>query len=172
MNTYPIAFGPQICGDLDAGAAREWLVTDGLGGYAMGTVSGLRTRRYHALMVVSGAVLAARHVGLVALDPVLTLASGVEIALATHEWASGSVAPDGHRYLEHFSLNDGLPRWRWRVGEVVVERELAMEYGRASLGVVHRIVSTPGGGPVHLALKALCTWRDSHGERHAHGDLP
>ena len=49
-----IGFGPQVCGDLDAGAAREWLVPDGLGGYAMGTVSGLRTRRYHGLLVVAG----------------------------------------------------------------------------------------------------------------------
>ena len=47
-------FGPQVCGDLAAGGAREWLVPDGVGGYAMGTVSGLRTRRYHALQVIAG----------------------------------------------------------------------------------------------------------------------
>ena len=55
-----IAFGPQVCGRLDEGAVREWLVPDGLGGYAMGTVSGLRTRRYHGLLVVAGATPAAR----------------------------------------------------------------------------------------------------------------
>src|SRR5687767_15808926 len=43
----------QVCGDLDRSAAREWLVPDGLGGYAMGTVAGLRTRRYHGLLVVA-----------------------------------------------------------------------------------------------------------------------
>ncbi|HEU4426490.1 MAG TPA: glycogen debranching enzyme N-terminal domain-containing protein [Pilimelia sp.] len=42
-----------MCGDLAAGATREWLVADRCGGYAMGTVSGLRTRRYHALLVVA-----------------------------------------------------------------------------------------------------------------------
>ena len=48
-----IELGPQACGDLEGAAAREWLVADGLGGYAMGTVAGLRTRRYHGLLAVA-----------------------------------------------------------------------------------------------------------------------
>ncbi len=76
-------FGTQICGRLDSGAAREWLVPDGLGGYAMGTVSGLRTRRYHGLLVVSGDIPARRMMALAALDPVLT----------TARWRAG---PAGH----------------------------------------------------------------------------
>jgi len=168
-------FGPQVCGCLDGGsggAQREWLVPDGLGGYAMGTVSGLRTRRYHGLLVVPvgrtgrGAEdLARRKVGLVSLDPVLTLPSGARVPLAVHEWASGAISPTGHQHLESFELADGLPRWRWRIGDVVVERELAMAYGRSSLGVVHRLVSAPG--PVRVELTALCTWRDAGSERRA-----
>ncbi|MGC9667336.1 amylo-alpha-1,6-glucosidase [Planosporangium sp. 12N6] len=164
----PIVLGPQVSADLAAGAGREWLVTDGRGGYAMGTVCGLRTRRYHALLVVSGATAAARHVGLVALDPVITLPSGTVIRLGTHEWASGAVEPQGYRFLESFTLVDGLPTWRWRIGDVVVERELAMVHGSPSLAVVHRLVA----GEATLTLEALCTWRDAHGERHAGGDLP
>ena len=45
--------GPQMCGTLAESALREWLVADGAGGYAMGTVSGLRTRRYHGLLAVA-----------------------------------------------------------------------------------------------------------------------
>ena len=52
MNDLRIAFGRQVCGSLDEASRREWLVTDGLGGYAMGTVAGLRTRRYHGLLMV------------------------------------------------------------------------------------------------------------------------
>lgn len=48
-----ITFGPQVCGDLAVGSRREWLHSDSLGGYAMGTVSGLRTRRYHGLLTVA-----------------------------------------------------------------------------------------------------------------------
>jgi predicted glycogen debranching enzyme len=165
----PISFGPQVCGDLAAGAAREWLVTDGYGGYAMGTVSGLRTRRYHALLVVAGPTPATRRVGLVSLDPVLIHPSGAEVRLATHEWASGAVAPAGHTLLERFDLTGGVPRWRWRAGEVVLERELAAVPGRPGVAVLHRLLA---GGPVTLALEALCSWRDAHGERTAAGPPP
>ena len=164
-----IIFGPQTCGSLTEGASREWLVADGRGGYAMGTVAGLRTRRYHALLVVAGDRPARRHVGLVALDPVVELPSGAQVRLATHEWVSGAVSPAGHVQLERFDLTHGLPRWRWRLGDVVVERELAMVPGRSTLGVVHRLRA---GGPVRLRLEALCTWRDAHGERYGDGPLP
>jgi predicted glycogen debranching enzyme len=157
-------FGTQVCGDLAQGAAREWLVADGCGGYAMGTVCGLRTRRYHGLLVVAAPTPARRMVGLVSLDPVLTLPSGARVRLATHEWASGAVEPRGHELLASFDQTDGVPRWRWRVGGIVIERELAMAYGRPSLAVVHRLVA---GAPVRLTVDAICTWRDAHGERYA-----
>ncbi|MEV4703466.1 amylo-alpha-1,6-glucosidase [Actinoplanes sp. NPDC049316] len=166
---HRIAFGSQVCGRLDEGAAREWLVTDGLGGYAMGTVSGLRTRRYHGLLVVAGATPAARQLGLASLDAVVTLASGAVVRLGTHEWADGAVSPEGHRFLSGFELVDGLPRWRWRIGDVVLEREIAMAYGRSNVAVVHRLLT---GGPVSLRLEALCTWRDVHGERTAGSTVP
>ncbi|SCF03086.1 amylo-alpha-1,6-glucosidase [Micromonospora mirobrigensis] len=161
-----IGFGPQVCGDLTAAAGREWLVTDGRGGYATGTVAGLRTRRYHGLLVVAGETPASRKVGLVGLDPALTWPSGAQVRLGAHEWSSGDVDPRGFELLERFELVDGLPRWRWRIGDVVVERELAMTYGRSCVAVVHRLVS---GGPVRLDLSAVCTWRDVHGERRADG---
>ena len=156
-----IIFGPQVCGSLavDAGGGREWLVTDGLGGYASGTVSGLRTRREHALLTVSD------HVGLVSLDLTVTLPSGTKVALGTHRWESGATDPAGHRHLETFALVDGLPRWRWRIGDVVVERELAMRHGHHCLAVVDRVVSAPG--PVGLAVAAMCTWRTTHSTRRA-----
>ncbi|ASW55832.1 amylo-alpha-1,6-glucosidase [Plantactinospora sp. KBS50] len=164
-----IGFGTQVCGDLAAGTGREWLVTDGVGGFAMGTVAGLRTRRYHGLLVVAADTPAQRRVGLVALDPVLTLPSGAQVRLGVHEWATGVVDPAGFELLERFDLVDGLPRWRWRIGETVLERELAMTYGRPAVAVVHRLLSGP---PVRLDLAAVCTWRDAHGERGVGGPDP
>jgi predicted glycogen debranching enzyme len=159
-----VRFGTQVCGSLAEGATREWLVADGRGGYAMGTVCGLRTRRYHGLLVVADPTPARRAMALASLDPVLLLPGGARVRLATHEWASGAVDPRGHVHLERFDLTEGLPRWRWRVGDVVLERELAMRHGHPSLAVVHRLVA---GGPVSLAVHALGTWRDAHGERYA-----
>src|SRR5690606_3788875 len=165
----PIGFGPQVCGDLAAGAAREWLVADGAGGYASGTVAGLATRRYHGLLVPAVAGPARRRVALAALDPVVQLPGGARVRLGTHHWAPGAGDPAGHALLERFDLVDGLPRWRWRVGEVVLQRELAMRHGRPHLAVVDRLLA---GGPVELAVDVLCTWRDAHGERTAAGPPP
>lgn len=161
-----VRFGPQLCGNLDESAAREWLVADGVGGYAMGTVAGLRTRRYHGLLAVAVDGPGSRNLGLAALDAVL-VAGDARFRLATDEWGNGTVDPRGHELLVSFDLEDGVPRWRWQIGGIVLERELAMAHGSSAVGVVHRLVSTDR--PVSLELTPLCTWRSVHGERHANG---
>jgi predicted glycogen debranching enzyme len=161
-----MTFGPHACAT-PAGLEAEWLVTDGLGGYASGTVAGLRTRRYHALLVTPQ-----RRVALAALDPVLSIPGRPDVRLAAHEWGSGAVDPAGFGLLESFEIIDSVPRWRWRVGEYVLEREIAMAYGRNAVAVVHRLVAAPPGGSARLTLTALCTWRDADSERsHEGGDL-
>ncbi|MDP9342514.1 MAG: amylo-alpha-1,6-glucosidase [Actinomycetota bacterium] len=167
MPGLPIRFGRQVCGSLEEAASREWLVADGLGGFAMGTVAGLRTRRYHGLLVVATQPPIGRRLGLASLDPVLVLGDR-RVRLAVHEWAEGAVDPDGYVHLAKFDLLDGVPRWRWAVGDVILEREVAMVQGSPAVAVVHRVVRAPG--PVRLELSALCTWRDVHGERFADGD--
>nr|BFE59088.1 amylo-alpha-1,6-glucosidase [Dactylosporangium thailandense] len=162
-----IALGREVCGDLDAASAREWLVTDGLGGYAMGTVSGLRTRRYHGLLVVAEPGGSARRLGLAALEPLVRIGDRV-VRLATDEWAGGSVDPAGHRHLAEFRIDDGVPRWRWDLGDVVVQREIAMAHGRAATGVLFTVLRAPHD--IELELTPLCTWRDAHGERTASGE--
>jgi len=160
-----ITFGTQVCADLDQASRREWLLADGVGGYAMGTVGGLRTRRYHGLLTIAETP-SRRSLAVAALDPVLVLPSGVRVELGVHEWADRSVAPRGHALLERFDLIDGLPRWRWRVGEVVLERELAMTHGSPGVAVSFRQVAGP---ECELQVRALVTWRDSHGERRGGG---
>jgi predicted glycogen debranching enzyme len=158
-----IAFGRQVCGSLDEASSREWLVTDGLGGYACGTVSGLRTRRYHGLLVVPTVTAgAARMSGLAALDAVVVVGDRRH-RLATHEWAGGALDPQGHHLLSSFDLDDGVPRWRYDLGEVQVEVEVAMVHGRSEVAVVHRLLA----GRARLELTPLCTWRDQHGDRFA-----
>jgi predicted glycogen debranching enzyme len=154
---------------LDQASAREWLVTDGLGGFAMGTVGGLRTRRYHGLLVVATEAPIGRQLGLVALDPVVVI-DGRRVELATREWDSGTIAPQGYRYLSSFDVVDGVPRWRWQVDDVVLEAEVAMMHGRSAVGIVHRLVHA--SRPVRLELATVATWRDVHGERRAFGDPP
>jgi predicted glycogen debranching enzyme len=157
-----VAVGRQVLGDAAAAAAREWLVTDGLGGYAMGTAAGPETRRYHGLLAVATDSPGRRMMGLLGLDATL-VRGDARFPLATHEWADGTLAPTGHVHLESFALEDGVPCWRWRVGDVVLERRVAMTRGRPLVAVVHRLLHADG--PVGLELAPLCTWRDVHGER-------
>ncbi len=162
-----LTFGTQVCTDLESGSRREWLLTDGVGGYAMGTISGLRTRRYHGLLTIAETP-SRRFLAVAALDPVLVLGSGARVALGVHEWADRAVAPQGHLLLERFDLVDGVPRWRWRVGDVVLEREIAMTHGAPGVAVVFRQL---GGPPCELEVRALVTWRGSHDERRETGEL-
>jgi predicted glycogen debranching enzyme len=169
VTVRPIISGPHLSARLTEGATREWLVPDGTGGYAMGTVCGLRTRRYHGLLVVAGPTPGSRRLGLAALDAVVSLPGGGTVRLGVHQWADGAIAPGGHRCLAGFALLDGVPRWRWRIGALVIEREVAAVTGRPAVAVTHRLIA---GGPVQIALEALCTWRDAHGERTAAGPPP
>ena len=89
-----IRLGPQVCGTIEESARREWLVADGLGGYAMGTVAGLRTRRYHGLLVVAVGGPSARMLGSRGARPVLVVGD-VRHRLATDEWGYGAVDPAG-----------------------------------------------------------------------------
>ncbi|HEV2360497.1 MAG TPA: amylo-alpha-1,6-glucosidase, partial [Acidimicrobiales bacterium] len=98
------------------------------------------------------------------LDPVLVIGDS-RVRLATHEWSSGAVAPEGYAHLSGFELRDAVPQWRFCVGDICLEIELAMQRGRAGVGVVHRLLRSDR--PVRLEVEALCTWRDAHGERTA-----
>ncbi len=162
-----ITFGTQVCADLDSGSQREWLLADGIGGYAMGTVSGLRTRRYHGLLTIAETP-SRRFLAVAALDPTLVLGSGARISLGVHEWADRTVAPQGHLLLERFDLIDGIPRWRWRVGDIVLEREIAMTHGTPGVAVSFRLLSGP---ECELEVHALVTWRGSHDQRLGSGSL-
>src|SRR5258708_10244707 len=98
--------------------------------------------------------------GLADLDAILVVGER-RIPLGVHEWASGVIDPTGYIHLEGFTLEDGLPRWRWAVGDVVVERTVAMMSGRSAVAIVHRIVRAPQA--VRLELHPLSTLRGLHG---------
>lgn len=87
-----IAFGREVCGDLDAALRREWLVANGLGGYASSTLIGVNTRGYHGLLVaaleppVGRTVLAGGLLEWARYD-------GRRFPLATHEYGDGVLSP-------------------------------------------------------------------------------
>ncbi len=105
-----ISFGPEICNDLAAAEQREWLVTNGLGGFASGTVAGSSTRRYHGLLIAALAPPSVRTHLVGGLDELATV-DGKTYELATHRWASGAVAPQGFLSIQNFRLDGSIPVW-------------------------------------------------------------
>ncbi|HKB46331.1 MAG TPA: glycogen debranching enzyme N-terminal domain-containing protein, partial [Ktedonobacterales bacterium] len=84
-----LALAPTTLADLDGDCAREWLVTNGLGGYALGTMCGATTRSYHGLLVAATRPPVERRVLVAKLEEVVTLADGTTVELGTNEWADG-----------------------------------------------------------------------------------
>src|SRR5688572_5638387 len=114
-----VAFGREITGDLEAGLRREWLVTNGLGGYASATVPGVLTRSYHGLLVAALEPPVARTV-LVAGSVDWATYGAVRYPLSTHMFGDGAVTPDGYRQLESFRLEGTLPVWTYAVADALI----------------------------------------------------
>src|SRR3954469_20816894 len=101
----------------------EWLEADGLGGFASGTTSGERLRRYHALLLTATRPPSGRMVLVSGFDAWVDAAGG-RCALTSQRYAPDALSPDGATHLVSFA-HEPWPRWTWRLpGGVVVEQEL------------------------------------------------
>src|SRR4051812_7395477 len=98
-----VDFGPDICGSLGPSTEREWLVTNGLGGYASGTISGILTRRYHGLLIAALKPPGGRTLFVSKFDETLHY-DLKSYALGANRWSDGTVSPDGFRLLQRFHL--------------------------------------------------------------------
>ncbi len=157
-------YGRALCGDLAAAEAREWLLANGRGGYAMGTVAGTLTRRYHGLLIAAVDPPVGRRLVVARLD-LDARYDGRDYALATNRWRSGALAPEGWRLAQSFALEDGLPTWTYALGDALVELTLAMPQGADAVAVSLRV--TRARGPLALRGRLIVADRDHHG-----GDLP
>ena len=162
--TAVVRFGREICGDLAAAESREWLATNGIGGYASGTIAGGLSRRYHGLLVAALQPPVGR-TQLVAWVDEVARYEGAEFALATHRWLSGAVEPKGFQYIEEFRLAGTMPVWTYALGEARLEKRVWMQQGANTTYVKYSMVS--GGGQLELGLKALVNYREFHGNTHA-----
>ena len=161
-----IDFERDICGDLTQAEAREWLVTNGLGGYASGTVAGLLTRRYHGLLVAALKPPVGRTLLVAKLDETAGY-GGRTFELSTNRWHGGSVVPHGYRHLERFRLEGTVPVWTYALADALLEKRVWMEQGANTTYVRYEL--THGSGPACLSIKALANYRDYHGGTRGNG---
>ena len=145
---------------------REWLVTNGLGGYASGTVSGANTRRYHGLLVAALNPPVQRMVLVAALEEWVRSDRGDMQALSTQEYWDGTIYPQGYRQLDGLELDGMLPVFRWTLAGGTIEKRIWMEQGVSRTVITYRLLS---GAGLTLQLRPLLAHRDYHQQRHGKG---
>jgi predicted glycogen debranching enzyme len=164
-----IRFRTDIVGNLDAALCREWLETNGLGGFASSTIVGLNTRRYHGLLVAALNPPVERFVLLSKLEETFFI-EGQAFDLSANRYP-GVVHPQGFRYLTQFRL-DPFPVFTYEIEGIQIEKSVFMVQGENSTVVQYAI--TQNNHPerpkkLWLEVRPLIAFRDYHNTTHANG---
>lgn len=159
-----VDFGKALCSDLPSAERREWLVTNGIGGFASGTVAGLLTRRYHGLLVAALNPPLGRTLLVSKMDETVFY-DGVEYPLFANRWGGDVVDPRGYLMIDRFHLEGAIPVWTYAFADALLEKRIWMEQGANTTYVHYRLLRSTG--PVKLTLKALVNYRDYHSSTHA-----
>jgi predicted glycogen debranching enzyme len=130
---------------------REWLVTNGLGGYASGTIAGACTRRFHGLLIAAlpaplGRVVLWNH-----LASRVTMGESPVLSLAGEESSRDEVMFPDISFLDEFWIEDGLPVWRFRQGGVTLEKRIVLPHLQNTSYIAYRLVSALA--PIVLTLR-------------------
>ncbi len=159
-----IQFGREICGELAAAESREWLVTNGIGGFASGTIAGSQTRRYHGLLVAALQPPVGRTQLVSTIDEIVHYA-GEDFSLATDRWASGAVDPKGVLLLEDFHLEGTTPVWTYALADALLEKRIWMRQGENTTYIQYTVVRSSSA--LEMELKAFVNYRGFHSLTHA-----
>jgi len=137
--------------------AKEWLATNGLGGYASSSVAGLHTRKYHGLLVAPMTPPRQRMVLLSRVEESFFI-NGGRYSLSSNEYP-GTIHPRGHEYLRAFN-HDPFPRWAYQGDGWTVEKSLRMIRGQNTVVICYTLLG--GQDPIDLELRPLFALRGIH----------
>jgi predicted glycogen debranching enzyme len=165
-----IRYGPEICQNLGEASKREWLETNGIGGFASSTIAGLNTRRYHGLLTAAFSPPCDRKVLLSKLEETL-IVNGRRYELSCNQYP-GVVHPQGYLYLREFRL-DPFPVFLWRVEDIELRKSAFMIQGENGVVVQYylRAQGPTAQSPCRLELRPLVAFRDFHATTHANTAL-
>jgi predicted glycogen debranching enzyme len=149
--------GRSICGDLETSASREWLVTNGIGGCASGTISGILTRRTHGLLVANFPEKLSRTLLLAKIDETAVYNNST-YPLFANRWRDGSVSSHGYVNIESFYLDGSIPVWQFACADALLEKRIWMQQGVNTTYVRYNLVR--GSQPLLLNLKSFVNYRD------------
>jgi predicted glycogen debranching enzyme len=164
-----IEFTREVCANLDEARGREWLETNGLGGFASSSITGLNTRRYHGLLVAATRPPVGRLVLLSKLEETLII-DGRRFELSSNQYP-GVVHPQGHKYLRAFRL-DPFPVFTYSVEGVELEKSVFMVQGENTTVVRYDVkIDGPARTDLRLEVRVLVAFRDYHSTTHENGAL-
>lgn len=164
--TARFRFDQSICANLDTALGREWLETNGIGGFASSTIIGLNTRRYHGLLVAATRPPVGRMVLLSKLEETLVV-RGQRFELSSNRHP-GVVHPQGYQYIWEFRLNP-FPVVTYRVQDLEFEKRVFMVAGENTTVVEYELRGAGGG--CTLEVRPLIAFRDYHATTHANDAL-
>ncbi len=151
-------FNKSTLADFNVSRSLEWIETNGLGGYASGTVSGAHSRRYHGLLVAATKPPVGRMIVLSKLDE--TINTGfTSYALGTNQYP-GALHPNGYNFLERFE-RDLFPEFYYRAGDIFLKKTIAAIYAENTTVIIYEVLEAPE--PFELELLPLYASRDFHG---------
>jgi predicted glycogen debranching enzyme len=149
----------EICRDLNQAVTREWLVTNGRGGYASSTITGTRTRRYHGLLVGAAQPPLGRMLMLAKIDEEVE-AGGQSYRLGTNEYPGGTIEPSGFLFLQRIQVEGMIPTVYFEAASFKLRKTIWMEHGRDTTYIRYDLDSE--SSPITLTLLPYCACRDVH----------
>src|ERR1044072_3127251 len=152
-----LIFSEEDTHDAELMLGREWLVTNGLGGFASGTLAGVPTRRYHGLLIAALPTPLGRTVMFNHLSEWLRLPPGEGPQIGGQEGSGGRLEWPGAKHLREFRLEEGLPVWRYKLDGAVLEKRVLLVHGQNTVHVNYRLVE--GEGPLRLKLRPALQFR-------------
>jgi len=154
-----LELGTTDCRIFQRAVEHEWLVTNGIGGFACGTVAEANTRRYHGLLMAALTPPAGRTLLVAKLDITVRYLEH-DYFLFSNEFADGTVAPEGFVHLQSFHLEQSLPVWRYAVADALIEKRIVMQPNSNTTLVNIKILRA--SDKLQFTLTPLCTHRDYH----------
>ncbi len=153
-----IQFDAATCEDFSESTSREWLETNGIGGFASGTISGANTRRYHGLLIAATKPPVGRIAMLSKFEETLII-DGEKFELSANSFP-GSIHPQGFKFIKSFRL-DPFPIWTFEVNGIEIEKAILMVHGENTTVCQWTLLSSPSKR-IALELRPLLSFRDYH----------
>ncbi|MFK8185587.1 MAG: amylo-alpha-1,6-glucosidase [Phormidesmis sp.] len=159
MSISSVNFGRDVCSDITQSTQREWLITNGIGGYGCGTVSGILTRCYHGFLVASLKPPLARTLLLTKLDEVAQY-QNKPYPLSSDRWSGGTTTGHGYNNTQSFRLEGTTPTWTYACADALLEKRIWMQQGENTTYV--RYTLRRASATFRLTIKAIINYRDHH----------